>query len=309
MKLVYSNDYEVDIGSHVYKTNKYRLIKEKLLSEGDFKQNDILVPIPAADDEILTVHTQDFLKDMHELRYSGHTVDSELPLTKEIVDAFILAAGGTILACRAALAITPGICCHIGGGFHHAFPDRAEGFCYINDVAIAIRVMQKEGRIARAAVIDCDVHQGNGTAVCFANDPTVFTYSIHQENNYPLKKETSTLDTPLNDYTTDDEYIASLEMDVIKILDGFNPELVVFLAGADPYQDDTLGGLKMTFNGLEERDRFVFNACAERTIPIVSVTSGGYAQYLKDTVKIHSNTCKAALQVFQTHQRKKILED
>lgn len=304
MKIVYSCDYEVDIGTHVFKTHKYRLIKDQLLSEGIFQKQDILVPVPPSDEELQLVHSSDLINDLRNLKYTGTTVESELPLTKEIVDAAILAAGGTILACRAALAVNPGICCHIGGGFHHAFAKHAEGFCYINDVAVGIRAMQKENRISKALVIDCDVHQGNGTASIFANDNSVFTYSIHQLNNYPLKKEKSDRDSELEDYATDDEYLACLEKDVREILDSFKPDLVIYVAGADPYQDDVLGGLKLTFNGLQERDRFVFQSCVERGIPVVSTTSGGYAQYIKDTVKIHVNTIKIAHQIFHSYQRK-----
>lgn len=295
VKCVWSPEYEVDIGEHVFPTTKYRLIRERLLERGICTEADFLLPSPASDAELLTAHTTAYLDDLAALRRTERTLYSELPITDEIVSAYRLAAGGSILAAQTALD-SGKIVAHIGGGFHHAFSDHAEGFCYINDIAVAIRVMQQQNRIKTAAVIDCDLHQGNGTAHIFEHDPTVATLSIHQENNYPAKQN-STLDIGLDDYADDDEYLSCLQQAVPKFLEKHPPDLVMYVAGADPYQDDVLGRLKLTMHGLEERDRLVLSACAERGIPAVTVTAGGYAQHVKDTVQIHATTCEVASQI------------
>jgi len=293
IKYVWSPDYEVDIGPHVFPTTKYRLIKEMLLELGVCKKSDFINPQIATREQLLTVHSEAYLDDLDNLERSARTWHSELPLSKPIVDAYKLAAGGTIQACHEALTEPIRVCCHIGGGFHHAFADHAEGFCYINDIAVGIRAMQAEGRIQRATVIDCDLHQGNGTAHIFEHDPDVFTVSLHQENNYPHKQKSS-IDVGLDDYTQDVEYLAHLEEVLIPALDEHRPDLVIYVAGADPYQDDVLGRLKLTMHGLEDRDRMVLKACVDRKIPVVTVTAGGYAQHVADTVRIHAKTCVVA---------------
>ena len=217
---------------------------------------------------------------------------SELPLEHDIVRAYILAAGGTTLAARAAL--TRGAAINLGGGFHHAGPGRAEGFCYINDLAVAIRVLQHEGRMRRAAVVDLDVHQGNGTAQVFEGDPTVFTLSLHQENNYPSPKSHSSLDVGLADGTGDGEYDARLH-DALESVWSFGPDLVLYQAGADPFRDDQLGGLALSFSGLEARDRAVLEGCAERGLPVTATLGGGYARRLEDTLRIHTQTGRQVL--------------
>jgi acetoin utilization deacetylase AcuC-like enzyme len=293
VKCVWSPDYEVDIGDHVFPTAKYRLIRERLLQEAICTEEDFLTPEPATNEQLLTAHTPAYLEDLAELRRSERTLYSELPLNRKIVDAYRLAAGGTLLAARTAMTQPGRIACHIGGGFHHAFADHAEGFCYINDIAVAIRVLQGEGQITRAAVIDCDLHQGNGTAHIFLNDDTVTTLSIHQENNYPTKQK-SDVDIGLEDYADDVEYLSHLQDVVPKLLDTARPDLLIYVAGADPYQDDVLGRLKLTMQGLLERDELVLSAAAERRIPVATVTAGGYARHTADTVKIHAQTCAVA---------------
>ncbi|HID20312.1 MAG TPA: histone deacetylase [Methanophagales archaeon] len=186
-----------------------------------------------------------------------------------------------------------GIAVNLGGGFHHAFPDHAEGFCYTNDIAIAIRQLQHERAIRKAAVVDCDVHQGNGTAYIFQNDPSVFTFSIHQENNYPVKQE-SDLDIGLDDYTNDSEYIRHIQRVLPQILEEFQPDFLLYAAGADPYMDDQLGGLSLSIDGLKRRDKFIISGCVTRGIPIAIVLAGGYAVKTDDTVEIHCNTCRIA---------------
>jgi len=191
-------------------------------------------------------------------------------------------------------ALTRGAAVNLGGGFHHAGPDRAEGFCYINDLAVAVRTLQHEGRVRRAAVVDLDVHQGNGTAAVFERDETVFTLSIHQENNYPVPKARGSLDVGLEDRTGDEAYRARLD-EALERVWAFAPEIVLYQAGADPYRDDQLGGLALTFEGLEARDRAVLEGCARRGIPTAVTLGGGYARQLEDTLRIHLQTCRLVL--------------
>lgn len=296
MKFVYSPRYEVDLGPHVFVTSKYRLTREALLSRGLAKESDFVEPSPPSREELLTVHTAEYLDDLQNIRWTELTRYSELPLTREVVDADILAAGGSILGARIALTAPPHLCVHIGGGFHHAFDNRAEGFCYINDIAVAIRVVQRDGLIRRAMVVDCDLHQGNGTAYIFSRDPSVFTLSIHQENNYPLKQK-SDCDIGLDDFVGDSEYLAALADAMIPAMDRHNPEFLVYVAGADPYYDDQLGELRLTKEGLRKRDEFVLREAKKRGIPTLVVMAGGYARKIEDTVDIHTGTCEVALRV------------
>lgn len=293
MKVVYSPNYEADIGAHVFVTAKYRLAAEQLLAEGVIRPGDLVEPVPATREELARVHTSEYLDDLLHLVDSHRTRRSELPLSEEINAAYLLAAGGTIQACRFALTEQERACSHLGGGWHHAFADHAEGFCYLNDIAIGVRAMQAEGRVKRAAVIDCDLHQGNGTAHIFLNDPSVFTFSIHQENNYPAKQQ-SDLDIGLEDFAGDDEYLAALEEAVPRIYDEHNPDLIVYLAGADPYFNDQLGSLRLTMHGLEHRDEIVLREAAKRKIPFVTATAGGYARHVNETVNIHVQTIRVA---------------
>lgn len=303
MRCVWSPTYEVNIGDHVFPTAKYRLVKEHLLAEGVISETDLDISTPPTEEELLRAHTAEYLSDLTQLSITQRTQYSELPLTSEIVAASKLAAGGTLQACRLALVGGPSpIACHIGGGFHHAFADRAEGFCYINDIAVAIRTLQAEKIIDKATVIDCDLHQGNGTAHIFRDDPSVFTCSLHQENNYP-QKEQSSIDVGLADYTGDDEYLADLQAVLPECLEEHAPQLVIYVAGADPYQDDRLGQLKITMHGLFERDRMVLEACNQRKIPVVTVTAGGYSQHVNDTVLIHAQTIAVAAELCKNHVR------
>lgn len=290
---VWSPEYEMDIGDHVFPTQKYRLIRESLLASGTFPESSFILPVPATLPQLQAVHTPEYLDDFLNLRRTDRTQFSELPLTAPIRDAFILAAGGSTVAARHAVTGHTAAC-HIGGGFHHSFAHQAEGFCYINDIAVAIRAMQSEQLITRAAVIDCDLHQGNGTAKIFLDDPDVFTFSIHQQNNYP-EKEDSDLDVGLADYTDDLEYMAHLE-DALPAVFAHKPQLIIYAAGADPYQDDVLGRLKLTMHGLAERDHVIISQCKQHNIPLVTVTAGGYAHHTKDTVAIHTKTCETVKQ-------------
>jgi len=291
--VVYSPAYECDIGRHVFPTQKFRLVRDALLADGTLEARDIVPAGAAPRDDLLLVHTAEYLDDLEHLRWTSRTRMSELPLTAEIVNAYVVAAGGTTLAACGALA--QGVAVHLGGGFHHAFADLASGFCYINDLAVAIRVMQRDGRVRRAAVVDCDLHQGNGTAHVFRDDPTVFTFSIHQEHLYPVK-ERSDLDIGLENGAGDQEFNGRLAASLERVWEQ-GPELVLYQAGADPYEDDQLGALKLTIDGLRQRDALVLEGCVERGIPVVVTLGGGYARQVADTVRIHRNTCALALEL------------
>lgn len=289
---IFSPKYDVDAGGHVFPFVKYKFIRARLIEEGLVREEEFIEPEPPPEEDLLLVHTRAYLDDLRALRWTARTIRSELPLTHQIVQGFVIAAGGTILAGREALK--RGMSVHLGGGLHHAFPDHGEGFCYINDIAVGIRALQKEKVVERAAVVDCDLHQGNGTAAIFHEDPSVFTFSIHQENLYPIK-ERSDLDIGLSDFAGDEEYLSHLREHVPRILDEHRPNLVVYAAGADPYKGDQLGTLQLTVSGLKARDEIVLGECKKRGVPAVVVLAGGYAWDTKDTVEIHLNTCKVAL--------------
>ena len=295
MPFVYSPRYYADIGLHVFPIIKYRKVYEKLVNELALEASDFLASEPATREELLLVHTAEYLDDLKKCAWTNRTAYSELPISKEIVELFMLATGGTILASRAAL--THGWAVHLSGGFHHAFAGKAEGFCYLNDLAVAAKVVQEEGLAKRIAIIDCDLHQGNGTAVIFQGDKSVFTFSIHQRDLYPVK-EKSDWDIHLPVGVSDTEYMNHLQLAIPKILDDFKPDQVLYQAGADPYKEDQLGNLALTIQGLQQRDTFVFSECKKRALPIAATLGGGYAYNTDDTVQIHFNTCKATLEVF-----------
>ncbi|HKS30376.1 MAG TPA: histone deacetylase [Pyrinomonadaceae bacterium] len=297
MLVSYTTRYYADIGEgHVFPIRKFELVRDLLLSEGTLSPSEVVEPEPAPLDDVLLVHTLDYVTRLRsgsltarELRRLG------LPWSKALVRRSFLASGGTIMAARNALR--EGVAANLAGGTHHAFPERGEGFCVLNDVAIAIRVLRRDGRIRRAAVVDCDVHQGNGTAFIFRDDANVFTFSIHGAKNYPLFKERSTLDVELPDGTGDEEYLKTLE-DKLEQVMAHEPDIVFYLGGADPFAGDKLGRLALSIEGLRARDELVLTTCRDRRIPIVTVMSGGYAADIRDTVEIHANTIRAAQSVF-----------
>jgi len=299
MKVVYSEGYFLKLGDHVFPAVKYRRVKERLLEQGVVTAADILEPDPATDEEILLVHTPSYFGKLKTGSFSPVDVmRHEVPYSHELVDAFVLGAGGTIRAGR--LALEERIGANLGGGFHHAFPEHGEGFCLINDVAVAIRRLQKDRKIERAMVVDCDVHQGNGTAAIFRKDPEVFTLSIHQANNYPSWKPPSNLDINLEDGVGDREYLDRLGEGLASSLEKFQPDLLMYVAGADPYAEDQLGGLRLTLQGLEERDRLVLAAARDRRISACITLAGGYAAQVEDTVTIHANTIRVAKDLFRS---------
>jgi acetoin utilization deacetylase AcuC-like enzyme len=326
-KLIYSDAYYLPIGNHVFPAEKYRRVRDRLITTGVADANDFLEPQPATDQDILLVHKPDYVQKLKTGTLSPREeMEMEIPYSRDLVDAFWLAAGGSILAARQALANKVSV--SIGGGFHHAFPDHGEGFCMIHDVAVAIRRLQRDDKIRTAMTIDCDVHQGNGTAAIFAGTRTesvplpsvatstltqpasaktkmrgahagdVFTISLHQHNNYPQYKPPSSIDVDLPDGIGDDDYLAWLDNALSSGLRQFEPDLLCYVAGADPYKDDQLGGLELTIEGLKKRDRLVFQVARARNIPVMVTYAGGYAKNIEDTVTIHSNTVIAAKEVF-----------
>jgi acetoin utilization deacetylase AcuC-like enzyme len=333
-KLIYSDGYYLPIGAHVFPAEKYRRIRERLLAGGVAEAADFLDPQPATDQDILLVHKPEYV---HKLKTGTlsprEELEMEVPYSRELVEAFWLAAGGSILAGRQALADRVSV--NIGGGFHHAFPDHGEGFCVIHDVAVAIRRLQRDDKIRTAMTVDCDVHQGNGTAAIFAGTRTasallpsagastldstsvkstipgkmhgahagdVFTISLHQHNNYPALKPPSSIDVDLPDGVGDDDYLAWLDNALSSGLRQFEPDILCYIAGADPYEHDQLGGLSLTIEGLKRRDELVFRVARARDIPVMVTFAGGYAQKVEDTVTIHCNTVVAAKEVFSARK-------
>lgn len=324
-KLIYSDGYFLPIGEHVFPAEKYRRIHDRLLEAGVAEDKDFLSPQPAEDTDILLVHTSEYV---HKLKTGTlsprEEMELEIPYSPELVRAFWLAAGGSILA--ADHALKDGVAINIGGGFHHAFPDHGEGFCMVHDVAVAIRRMQRDGKISTAMTVDCDVHQGNGTAAIFSgtkiasgtlpsagpsmlasatpaklrsgHSGEVFTISLHQENNYPPYKPPSSIDVDLPDGIGDDDYLAWLDNALSSGLRQFQPDLICYIAGADPYEEDQLGGLSLTMDGLKKRDELVFRVARSKNIPVMVSYAGGYARKVEDTVTIHCNTVIAAANIF-----------
>ncbi len=325
-KLIYSDGYYLPIGQHVFPAEKYRRVHTQLLESKIAGASDFLTPQPASDQDILLVHRPDYVQRLKTGTLSAQEeMQLEVPFSAELVRAFWLAAGGSILAAEHALK--DGVAINIGGGFHHAFPDHGEGFCMIHDVAVAIRRMQRDDKIHTAMTVDCDVHQGNGTAAIFAGTRTaseplpsaggsalgqpasgkmrgahageVFTISLHQHNNYPTVKPPSSIDVDLPDGIGDDDYLGWLDNALSSGLRQFDPELICYVAGADPYKEDQLGGLSLTLDGLKRRDELVFRVAKARGIPVMVTYAGGYARNVQDTVSIHCNTVIAAEKVYR----------
>ena len=293
MKLVYSDDYDLNLGNHVFPSNKYRLVKEKVLRDGVAQPAEFVEPPMVPEQDVALVHDRAYIYKVQADKLSlTEILRLEVPYSPELVRAVWLSVGGSILA--GIFALEDSVAVNVGGGFHHAFPHHGEGFCVLNDVAIAIRRLQKAKVIERAMTVDCDVHQGNGTASIFAGDKTVYTLSIHQEHNYPYPKPPSSLDVNLPDGAEDAEYLVALTQALDRALAEFQPDLILYVAGADPYRDDLLGGLKLTLEGLEKRDRAVFEKARAKNIPVAVTLGGGYARRLEDTILIHTNTVRVA---------------
>ena len=299
--VVWHEAYEVDIGPHVFPTAKYRLVRDRLLAEGTIRAEDVRRPEEATDAEVRLVHTPEYVDKIRAGSLSAHEqMVLEVPFSPSLRKASWLCAGGSVLTAR--LAGEHGIAVHLGGGFHHAFPDHGEGFCLIHDVAIAVRVLQRDRRVRKALIVDLDVHHGNGTAVIFAGDPDVFTFSMHQQSNYPAWKPRSALDVGLRDGAGDDEYHRLLATHLADLVEAHRPDLAWYLAGADPYEMDQLGGLALTRDGLRRRDEIVFELCRKSGIPVAAAFAGGYAAREADTVEIHCETVRAAKRRLQAER-------
>ena len=295
-KLIYHDRYDLNLGAHVFPSQKFRLIAETIVAEKLATKADFLRPEPASDEDLLRVHTADWVRKLKTGALTASDVMKlEIPYSPELVEAVWLAAGGSILAGQCALR--DGFGANLGGGFHHAYAGHGEGFCAIHDVAVAIRRLQADKAIRKAMVIDTDVHHGNGTASSFGGDESVFTISIHQENNYPAHKPPSNIDLNMWDRADDDEYLGALIPAMQKSLDDFRPDIVFYVGGADPFCEDQLGGLSLTKKGLSTRDRSVFEESRRRGIPVATTLAGGYARRVEDTVRIHINTILAARDV------------
>jgi acetoin utilization deacetylase AcuC-like enzyme len=295
MKIYYTDIFPIPLPeNHSFPKDKYFLLRMRILDQLSDQPVELRVPEPASDEDILRAHDPDFVRRL----LNGELSDKEirrvgLPWSPEIVQRTRYSVGGTIAACRAAL--DEGVAVNLGGGTHHAFRDHGQGYCWLNDTAIAARAMQAEGLVRKVLIIDCDVHQGNGTAAILKDDATIFTFSIHGKNNFPYQKEKSDLDVELADGTDDAVYLEALNKGIKRSLDNFSADLVIYLAGADPYQKDRFGRLALTKEGLAQRDRLVLRYCYEAGLPAAVTMAGGYARNLKDIVDINFQTILSAL--------------
>jgi len=329
MKVFYSDTFVLPLPEHHrFPMAKYRLLRERLIEAGILAPDDLQIPEAISWADLRLVHDPAYVDAV-----ASGTLPPDaqrrigFPWSKMMVERSRRSVGGTLAAARQALdgarraapgfqprdlgpalrhaqatpssprreRAAPPISANLAGGTHHAFRDRGEGYCVFNDVAVAATVLLGEGAIARAAVVDCDVHQGNGTAAIFRHEPAVFTFSLHGARNFPFRKEVSDLDVTFEDGAGDDEYLAALAGHLPRVLDAHRPDLVFYLGGADPYEGDRLGHLKLTIEGLRVRDRMVFDACRERELPVAVTMSGGYAPDVDAIVTIHANTIREAL--------------
>jgi acetoin utilization deacetylase AcuC-like enzyme len=296
-RLVFHPAFTVDLGPHVFPAQKYRQVRDRLLETGAADHGDFVTPRAATDGDVRRVHTADYVRKLKDGDFTtAESARMEVPWSRALVEASWLAAGAAIEAARRARA--DGCAIALCGGFHHAFADHGEGFCLVNDVAVATRALRASGEVGRVAIVDLDVHHGNGTASIFAGDPDTFTLSLHQEHNYPHEKPPSTIDVGLADGIGDAAYLDALDHVLPRAFDAV-PDLLWYLAGADPYEHDRLGGLALTQAGLRERDRRVFAAARRAGVPVAVTLAGGYAERTADTVSIHCATVTAAADVLR----------
>lgn len=298
MDIFYTDHFVLPLPpGHRFPMEKYARLRERVAAAGLAGDGRMQVPAAVTDVELERAHDRDYVQKVH----AGALSPAEMkrigfPWTPAMVERSRRSAGATLEACRAALS--RGIAVNLAGGTHHAFRDRGEGYCVFNDSAIAALAMQAEGRVRRVAVIDCDVHQGNGTAAILAGDPSVFTFSIHGANNFPFRKEESDLDIELPDGTGDDAYLVALERGVCHALSAGQPDLVIYLAGADPFEGDRLGRLALTKAGLAARDRMVLSLVRDADLPVAITMAGGYARHIDDSVDVHFSTVSIAREFF-----------
>lgn len=302
MHVFYSDSFAFPLPEgHRFPMAKYARLRQRVAESGLVPAERLHAPEAASDEQLLRVHRLEYLERLKAGRLSEKEIRRlGFPWSPQLVERSRRSAGGTIGACRSALSDGLGI--NLAGGTHHAYPDHGEGFSVFNDCAVAARAMQAEGRVERVAILDCDVHQGNGTAAIFEGDPTVFTFSIHGARNFPFIKEKSDLDVALEDGTGDEAYLAALGPGVRQALDASRPGLAIYLAGADPYRGDLLGRLALTKEGLAERDRLVFDLCRRAGLPVAIVMAGGYARNVEDTVDIHFQTVYLAARLANAGQ-------
>ena len=297
MKIFYTDTFKIPLPkNHSFPKNKYPLLRQRIVEQLGNQTVQMRIPDPATDEDILRAHDAAYLRRF----LNGELTDKEirrvgLPWSPQIVRRARYSVGATIAACR--FGLTDGVAVNLGGGTHHAFSDHGQGYCWINDGVIASRALQAEGLAKRILIIDCDVHQGNGTAAIVRNDPTIFTFSIHGKNNFPLKKERSDVDIELPDGTDDGAYLKALEKGLAELMQEFIADLVIYLAGADPFADDRFGRLSLTKDGLAQRDRLVFQHCRRAALPVAVTLAGGYAPQVQDTVDINFQTIVAALEL------------
>jgi acetoin utilization deacetylase AcuC-like enzyme len=297
MKIFYCDGFPLPLPpGNRFPIQKYVLLRQAVLAADLVAPEDLLVPQPATDEQIMRAHGDDYFERVK----TGQLTPKEvrrigLPWSAELVARARCSVGGTIGACRA--AIRDGMAVSLAGGTHHAFRDHGQGFCVFNDGVIAARTVQAEGQVRRVAIIDCDVHQGNGTAAILVDDPTIFTFSIHGARNFPFHKERSDLDIELEDNTGDAAYLEALVAGLSRALRLADAELAIYLAGADPYAGDQLGRLALSKEGLAERDRLVFDLCRGSDLPVATVMSGGYGRRIEDTVDIHLETVRIAAEM------------
>jgi acetoin utilization deacetylase AcuC-like enzyme len=295
VKAYYCDEFVLPLPEgHRFPMAKYRLLRERMITDGVIDTADLHEALPAPWTDLALVHTAEYLTNVERGTVPRETQRRiGFPWSPQMVERARRSVGATIQASRAALE--DGVAANLAGGTHHAFSDRGEGFCVFNDVAVAARVLLRDRAIGRAAVVDCDVHQGNGTAAIFAGDERVFTFSMHGANNFPFRKETSDLDVMLDDGVGDDEYLALLGRHLPVVLDRARPDVVFYVSGADPYQGDRLGRLALTIDGLRVRDATVFDTCRSHGVPVVVTMGGGYAADLEAIVTIHANTLREAV--------------
>ena len=298
MRLFYCDHFVLPLpAGHRFPMEKYALLRDRVVEAGLGTNGELCVPPAATDEELESVHDPGYVRRVRDGGLSPQEIRRMgFPWSPELVERSRRSVGGTLQASRAAME--DGVAVNLSGGTHHAFCERGEGFCVFNDVAVAARMMHREGRAQRVAILDLDVHQGNGTAAIFADDPAVYTLSVHGANNFPFRKEKSDLDLDLPDFTGDDLFLDAVRIGVETALTASDPELAIFLAGADPFEGDGLGRLGVSKAGLGERDRIVFERCRDAGVPVAVVMGGGYALRIEDTVDIHFATVKTA-DIFQ----------
>ena len=302
MKIFHTDRFVLPLPTgHRFPIAKYARLRERVLEASLVAPHELTVPDPASDRELSRAHTAEYIARVSQGQLSVREIRAlGFPWSTQLVERARHSAGATVQACRAALSEGYGV--NLGGGTHHAFSDRGEGYCVFNDTAVAALAMLAEGRAGRVMIVDCDVHQGNGTAAIMAHEPDVFTFSIHGKANYPARKEKSDLDIALADGTGDDAYLAALDRGLNVALARFSADLAVYLAGADPFREDSLGRLSLTKSGLLARDRLVLDHCARVAMPVAVAMAGGYARSLEDTVDIHFNTVSMVKAYFDERQ-------